>query len=148
LQSSSAITRAGIIYEVGDITDTEAKDWLMKQYDMKEKDAAALVDHIAGGRFPLLTMCGISKKAVAVIREELDTKTEADLLRAGVSPKAKFFKALLSLKRIKQSKAHVLLPEAKISELLRLNILQAHPDQTYTFHDRHVLRFMERAAGT
>ena len=38
--------------------------------------------------------------------------------------------------------------ESKVQELLRLNILLAHPDGTYSFHDRHVTRFMQRAGRT
>ena len=130
---------------MGDISDEEAKEWLKKQYAVKDADAAALVDHVAGGRFPLLTMCGISKKPLDAIGEELDRKTEEDLQQAGVSPNAELFRALLSLKRIKRSKAHEMLPKAQVEELLSLNVLLAHPDRTYTFHDRHVVRFMERA---
>ncbi len=144
LQLSSAITRAGVIYEVGDISDEEAENWLFKEYAVKKTDAAALVHHIAGGRFPLLTMCGMSKKSLDAISEELDTKTEEDLQQAGVSPDALLFRSLLSLKRIKRNKAHELLPKTQVQELLSLNILLAHPDRTYTFHDRHVERFMAR----
>lgn len=144
LQSSSAITRAGVIYEVGDISDEEAENWLVKQYSVKKTDAAELVLQIAGGRFPLLTMCGMSKKSLDAISEELDTKTEEDLQEAGVSPDALLFRSLLSLKRINRNKAHEMLPQAQVQELLSLNILLAHPDRTYTFHDRHVERFMAR----
>ena len=144
LQSSSAITRAGVIYEVGDISDEEATKWLIKEYAVNDTKAAALVHQIAGGCFPLLTMCGISKKSVGAISEELDTKTEEDLQQAGVSPDALLFRSLLSLKRIKRNKALEMLPEAQVQELLSLNILFAHPDRTYSLHDRHVERFMER----
>ena len=144
LQSSSAITRAGVIYEVDDISDEEAGKWLINEYAVKETDAVALVNQVAGGRFPLLTMCGVSKKSVDAISEELDTKTEEDLQQAGVSPDALLFRSLLALKRIKRNKAHEMLPKAQVQELLSLNILLAHPDRTYSFHDRHVERFMER----
>ena len=145
LQSSSAITRAGVICEVGDISDEEARSLLSNTYSVKDVDrAAALVDQVAGGRFPLLTMCGMSKKSLDAISEELDTKTEEDLQQAGVSPDALLFRSLLSLKRIKRNKAHEMLPKARVQELLSLNILLAHPDRTYTFYDRHVENFMAR----
>ena len=147
LQSSSAITRAGVIYEVGDISDEESKEWLCSKYKVKDEDAAALVDQIAGGRFPLLTMCGIFNKSVDAISSVLDTKARVALRRAGVPSSAPLFGSLLSVSSIVEDDAHELLPEDKVQELLRLNILSAHPDHTYTFHNRHVVRFMERAAA-
>ena len=71
LQSSSAISRAGVIYEVGDVSDDDASAWLSKEYKVEALRAAALVDSIAGGRFPLLTMCGTSSKSVDAISREL-----------------------------------------------------------------------------
>ena len=147
LQSSSAITRAGVIYEVGDISDQEAEEWLVERYKVERTRAKQLVNDVAGGRFPLLMMCGMSTKSVDDIVEELGNKTELDLWKAAVSPSAPLFRALLTSKRIKMRAAHELLPESKVQELLHMNILSAHPDRTYTFHDRHVERFIERAAA-
>jgi hypothetical protein len=108
----------------------------------------ALVDTVAGGRFPLLMMCGTSSKSVDAISRELDNKTEEDLQRVGIGPTAPLFRALLASNSLVRSKAHALVPESKVQELLRLNILSAHPeDRTYTFHDRPVARFMERAVA-
>ena len=147
LQSSSAITRAGAIYEVGDISDDEAKKWLMNEYKVEPERAAALVAQVAGGRFPLLRMCGSSSKPVDAISEELANTTELDLLKVGVSPTAPLFRALLRRSRIKMAAAQQLLAESKLQALLSANILSAHPDRTYTFHVRHVACFMARAAA-
>ena len=147
LQSSSAISRAGVIYEVGDVSDKDAVKWLTEEYNVEASRAAALVDSVAGGRFPLLRMCGISTKSVDDLSDLLDRKTEVNLLRVGVDPTAPLFRALLSSKSVKEIVAFKLMPENKVQELLSLNILSAHPDSTYTFHDRHVTRFMERAAA-
>ena len=148
LQSSSAITRAGIIYEVGDVSDIDASVWLSKEYNVEAERAAKLVDSVAGGRFPLLIMCGTSSKSVDAISRELDVKVREGLREVGVRPNAPLFRALLTMKAIAIDEAHELLPKAKVQELLNLNILSAHPDSTYTFHDRHVMRFMERAAAS
>ena len=93
-------------------------------------------------------MCGTSTKSVDDLSDLLDSKTEVKLLRVSVDSTAPLFQALLSSKRVKEVVAHKLMPENKVQELLNLNILSAHPDSTYTFHDRHVMRFMERAAAT
>jgi hypothetical protein len=145
LQASSAITRADVIYEVGDISEADAITWLETDYNVERSRAKVLVDTVAGGRFPLLMMCGSSPKSVDDISEELANKTELDLWKAGVSPSAPLFRALLSSNRIKMLAAQQLLPESKLQALLSLNILSAHADLTYTFHDRHVERFLKRA---
>ena len=75
-------------------------------------------------------------------------KIREGLREIGVRPNAPLFRALLTTKAIVIDEAHELLPKAKVQELLSLNILSAHPDSTYTFHDRHVMRFMERAAAS
>ena len=149
LQSSSAITRAGVICEVGDISDEEARSLLRNTYSVKDVDrAAALVDQVAGGRFPLLIKCGLSSKSLDAISRELDIKTRDSLRKVGVRATEPLFCKLLSSSCIDMDTAHELLPESKVQELLRLNILLAHPDGTYSFHDRHVTRFMQRAGRT
>ena len=100
LQSSSAITRAGDICEVGDISDEEARGLLSKMYSVKDADAAALVDQVAGGRFPLLMKCGLSSKSLDAISRELDIKVEEDLQQVGMPPTAPLFCKLLSSSRI------------------------------------------------
>jgi hypothetical protein len=147
LQASSAITRADVIYEVGDISDEDATAWLETDYKMERSRAEALVDTVAGGRFPLLLMCGASPKSVDAISEEVAGKTELDLWTAGVSPTAPLFRAMLPVNRIEMPAAQHLLPESKLQALLSSNILSAHADRTYTFHDRHVERFVQRANG-
>ena len=148
LQSSSAISRAGIIYEVGDVSDDDAVKWLTEEYNVVAIRAAALVDSVAGGRFPLLMMCGTSTKSVDDLSDLLDRKTEVNLLRVGVDPTAPLFRTLLSSNSVKEVVAFKLMPENKVQELLSLNILSAHPDSTYTFYDRHAMRFMQRAAAS
>lgn len=146
LQSSSAITRTDTIYEVGDVSDADAIAWLKTVYNVEACRAEALVHAIAGGRFPLLIMSGSStSKTVDAIIRELDIKARDNLRKAGVRATAPLFWKLLSSSCIDIDAAHDLLPESKVQELLRLNILSAHPDGTYTFYDRHVARFMERA---
>lgn len=145
LQSLSTDTRAGVIYEVGDVSDNEATEWLTKNYNLDAARAAALVDTVAGGRLWMLSNYGASSRSVDAISRELDIQTGVDLLHVGLRPDAPLFRALLSANAIATGKAHALLPGAKLQQLLSRNILSAHPDGTYTFHDRHVLRYMVRA---
>ena len=141
LQSSSAITRAGVIVEVGDVSDEEAVGWLVSQYKVEARRAAEMVDTVAGGRFPLLHLCGASSLPAAAICDGLDARTDVDLHRLGVRPTHALFREMLLAPRIRARRAHQLMPEATVHALLSANILSAHPDRTYTFHDRHVERF-------
>ena len=145
LQFSSAIKRAGVVCEVGDISDEEARSLLSKTYSVCDGDAAALVDHMSGGRFPLLIQCGLFSNSLDAINRELDIKMRDSLRKVGVCATEPLFCKLLLASRIDMDTAHELLPKSKVQELLRLKILSAHPDGTYTFRDRHVTRFMERA---
>ena len=113
---------------------------------MDSARACALVRTVAGGRFPLLRMCGSSPRPVQAIADELDVQMRLNLRRAGVRSDAPLFRALLAARgRLPADRAEQLLPAAQLERLLALNILSAHPDRTYTFHDRHAALFMERA---
>ena len=101
LRSSSAFTRAGVICEVGDISDEEARSFLSNMYSVKDVDrVAALVDQIAGGRFPLLIKCGLSSNSLDAISRELDIKTRDNLRKVGVRATEPLFCKLLSSSRI------------------------------------------------
>jgi hypothetical protein len=146
LQASSAFTRARAVYEVCDIDDAEAVAWLQAEYQLDGARAKDIVASIAGGRFPLLRQCADSRGTLEEMREVLDTKTAADLIRLGVSPTAPLFRALVANGgRVKESAAAALLDDAKLQELLRLDILSAHADRTFSFNNRHVARFVQRA---
>jgi len=144
LQASSAFTRARAVYEVCDIDDAEAVAWLQAEYQLD--GAKDIVASIAGGRFPLLRQCADSRGTLEEMRKVLDTKTAADLIRLGVSPTAPLFRALVTNGgRVTESAAAALLDDAKLQELLRLNILSTHADRTYSFNNRHVALFVQRA---
>jgi energy-coupling factor transporter ATP-binding protein EcfA2 len=145
LQLSSAMTRARTVYEVCDISDEEAVAWLQAQYQLADDRACEIVTSIAGGRFPLLRQCADSRGSPEEQRGVLDTRTAAELIRLGVSPSAPLFQALACDGRVKESAAAAMLEDAKLQELLRLNILSVHPDSTYSFGTRHVARFIAQA---
>ena len=145
LLSSSAASRCDTdqVFEVGDISDADAVNFVVSRYGKGEKQARELVETITGGRFTLLQNYGKSTKQLEDIRAELDNKTGNDLLRLNVSPTHPLFKALVS-KPVKTKLAHEILPEAKVAALLRLNILAVHPDGSYTFNNNHVEAYVEK----
>lgn len=146
LQASSAFTRARAVYEVCDINDEEEVAWLQAEYQLDGVRAKDIVASIAGGRFPLLRQCADSRGTLEEMRKVLDTETAADLIRLGVLPTDPQFRALVtSGGRVTESAVAALLDDAKLQELLRLNILSTHADRTYSFNNRHVALFVQRA---
>jgi hypothetical protein len=152
LRSSSAFSRAAQVFEVGDadVNDEAAADWLVSQHGMEQHRARAMVEMIAGGRFATLLLCACAHSSPSELRSELDSVTEADLKRLRISPRAPLFRALLASTQLRDSQALDLASDAQLQELLRLNILRAHPGRGYSLHDRHVERFIaarQRAGG-
>ena len=145
LQSSSAFTRAGTTLEVGDLSDAEATSGLVSQLGVEPARARALVQSVAGGRFPLLLAAAASTQPLDAMRRQLDVQTRVSLRRAGVRADARLLRLLRSSGRVSADQAEALMPLHHISELLARNILSVHPDRTYTFHDRAVQCFFERA---
>ena len=149
LQSSSAITRADVILEVPDLPDAAAVDWLIRDYKVPSPRAADLVAQLAGGRFPLLRMCGTSPLPLDMLRDRLDRRCRHRLAASRVDAAHCVFAALLAAPdgRLEFAVAERLLAAGELDALLRNNILSAHPDDTVGFQDRHTQRFFERRRG-
>ena len=147
LLSSSAGSRCDKdqVYEVGDISDADAVNFVVSRYGKKEQLAKELVETITGGRFTLLQNYGKSTKPLDAIRKVLDNKTGDNLHDANVAPTHPFFNVLLASKSIDTKKAHELLTKTSVQALLRLNILAVHPDGTYTFNNHHVEAYVKKA---
>ena len=141
LQSNSALSRSMKPFEVGDISDEEAEQYLLG-LGVSDKRAKALVKEVAGGRFPLLQEHALSGETVEDIVQQLHNKTREALKGARVPPCGPMFRALIERGCVKSGDAVDLLDAEKISALLGLNILAAHPNGTYTFHSRHVASFV------
>lgn len=148
LQSSSASSRTERVYEVGDISDQDAVAYVRAHFGgiRDEAQAQELVHTIAGGRFNLLRILGSSAVPVASIRRELNSKTAADLREAGMCPSHPLFAAIAASTSLERHTALALMERARVDALLRLNIVAAHPDGTYTFHSRHVEAYIKSAA--
>ena len=141
LQSSSALTRATEPCEVGDIGDGEAVAYL-EGLGVATERAKALVEEVAGGRFPLLQAHGKSARPIEDIVQQLHNGTKEALKAVHVAPIDPLLKLLLEQGSVRSGDALDLLAEDKVTALLGRNILAAHPDGTYTFHSRHVASFV------
>ena len=140
LLSSSAESRCkkNQIYEVGEISNADAVEFVIARYNTDESRAKELVETITGGRFTLLQDYGDSILPLDAIRKVLGIETNIKLRSAGVHATHPMLKYLAASTSIMRDVAEEMLEPSKISQLLRLNILAVHPNGTYTFNKPHV----------
>ena len=149
LQSRSAKSRMRKRpFEVGDISDKEAVEFL-KRKGVAEKQAEEAVRDITGGRFELLNDYFRVWRSAGndATRQELFKATRDSLKLGGFDPTHKFFRALASQERVDVDPARNLWGDKHITALralLEKNIIAAHPDLTFTFHSRHVESFFKQ----
>ena len=147
LLSSSAESRCDTdqVYEVGDVSDADAVEFVVSRYGKDKQLAKELVETITGGRFTLMQDYGKTDKPLDAIRKVLDIETKIKLRSAGVRVTHPMLKVLATSTSIAKDVAEEMLEPSKISQLLRLNILAVHPNGTYTFNEHHVEAYVKKA---
>jgi len=145
MRASSAWSRALPPYEVPDIDDPLAVDYLVDR-GVARGVAEEAVRTLAGGRFSLLIRMPSTATAasLAALRRTLDARTNVVLKGAGLDPAHALFRALLADGRVMEDAALDLAPAEALAALLRNNVLALHPDGAYTAHARHVESFLRR----
>jgi hypothetical protein len=148
LQSRSAWSRARDPFEVCDISDKEAVEFLKGQGVEQEKAEEAVRD-ITGGRFELLRKFVESWAANGTesTRQELYDKIRKDLDAMKIDERHELFRTLVSQTSLKERPARLLLgdrADTTLRTLLDKNIISAHPNLTFTFHSRHVESFFNQ----
>ena len=138
LLSSSAASRAEVVFEVPELPDGDARAYLEAVYGVPSTRAAELVARVTGGNFPLLQRFGASARDVSDVCDELCDKTRAQLTLLGVSPTHPLLRQLNASGWVAESVAVKLIDEESLRSLLEKNILAAHPNGRYTFQSRHV----------
>jgi hypothetical protein len=152
LRSQSAWSRAlKPPFEVGDIADADAVQFLMGK-GVEENQAAEAVRDITGGRFALLSDYVAAYKAVGnkAAREELFKTIEKQLRGPVKLPRDHaLFRALVENGAVDSNTADALAPEDAQKALLAGNILAGHYSHTkaYTFHSRFVQSFFTGVFG-
>eukprot|EP00732_Lithocolla_globosa_P002774 Lithocolla_globosa_v1_NODE_1945_length_2247_cov_4.583485.p1 type:complete len:419 gc:universal NODE_1945_length_2247_cov_4.583485:393-1649(+) len=144
LLESSAKSRLEV-YEVGDVSDKQAVEFLV-EHDIPEDRANDAVKTITGGRFSLLQeyVRGFKTKTNAQFREEFRIETNTSIFECGVEKNHKFFNETVEHGVMKLDAAIHLLSKQQLSCLLSKNVLAQHPDKTYTLQSRHVERFFAK----
>ena len=148
LTESSAFSRAHAPFEVGDIPDADAVDYLTKRGVPRER-AQVAVRSITGGRLWLLNFyvgAHRTKSDDAILREFYnDTGKAADLQLLPTDHM--LFRQLLS-GPVAQRTASALAGKPALDALLKANVLAVHPDRSHTFHSRHVATFFAAEVAT
>ena len=148
MRSSSAWSRAMPPYEVSDIDDALAVDYLAGR-GVARAVAEEAVRTIAGGRFALLLSVASDATAasLAALRRTLDARTNAVLKEAGLTPTHPLLRALVAEGSLMEDAVLDRVPADALEALLRANVLTLHPDGSYSAHARHVEAFLRRAGG-
>lgn len=132
--------------EVGEISDEEAVEYLVSK-SVPKPNAKRAVEELTGGLFAELnkyvrlhnteTIEDLIVVKDRVIRKELE--------KMDLPVNYRLFMKIHKDKMIGTDEALCLgLKQEKIDLLLAANILAAHPNETYTFHDRHAVHCFAR----
>ena len=149
-QRRSAKSRMRKPFEVGDISDKEAVEFLTRKGVEQEKAEEAVRD-ITGGRFELLNDYLSVSTGNDARRQELFDETKKSLRLAGLSAHHELFRTLVLQKFVRDDPARDLCGDQHdqiLRTLLDKNIIAAHPDLTFTFHSRHVESFFKQEVET
>lgn len=146
LQSHSAWSRAQDPLEVGEISDEDAVKYLVSK-DVPESKAKRAVEELTGGLFADLNkyVQVHNMKTMDVLIADRDNAIDVVLERMELPVNHPLFVKIHQEKVIRTGNALRLgLKQEKIDLLLAANILAAHPNGTYTFHDRHATNFFAK----
>ena len=135
-------------FEIGEISDEDAIAYLIGK-DVDKELAERVVKNITGGLFVRLNRFASGHREGMKyddFSEIMDKSTYVIMTLLKIPVDHDLFKRLVANQRIGTGVALKLgLSEEQLNSLLAKNILAVHPNQTYTFHDRHVSRwFHER----
>jgi hypothetical protein len=147
-QRRSAKSRMWPPFEVGDISDNAAVEFL-KRKGVEQEQAEEAVRDITGGRFELLRkfVDSWAAKGNESTRRDLYDKTRKVLDTMKIDGRHELFRTLVSQTRLKDHPARLLLGDMADSSLRALvdrSIIAAHPDRTFTFQSRHVESFFKQ----
>ncbi|RIB30803.1 P-loop containing nucleoside triphosphate hydrolase protein [Gigaspora rosea] len=152
MQSRSAWSRAKIPFEVGDISDDEAMEFLQGS-GIDKKNAEDVVKYLTGGRFILLRdfqkesrYDANSKILFSELKKEMFTQIERSLDTVDLPVNHKFFIKLIETKHMDIKQAKTIIPLNMIRKLVEANIIKEHEDRTVSFHSRYIETYFKECA--
>ena len=132
-------------FEIGEIPDDQAVEYLTKK-GVREDEAKVAVANLTGGLFVSLNDFATSSlegMTYEQLVEQRDSALEKKLRRLKVAPDHAMFQQLVKCKSVRTGD-DLGMAESQVDLLLLNNILAAHPNETYTFHDRHTAVWFSR----
>ena len=136
-------------FEIGEIPDILAVEYLTKK-GVREDEAKLAVANLTGGLFVSLndfataSLKGLTYEQLA---EQRDRALRRKLLDLKVAPDHALFRQLVKHTNIGTDDAldhGIGIGKTQLDLLLKNNILAVHPNDTYTFHDRHTAVWFSR----
>ena len=147
LMARSSWSRADEPYEIGEIPDDLAVEYLKKK-GVREDQAKLAVANLTGGLFGELNkfVTGSAKgKTYEQIAEQRDRALRGRLIVLKVAPNHALFRQLVKHANIGTDDALGLgMEKAQLDLLLKNNRLAVHPNDTDTLHDRHTATWFSR----
>ena len=132
-------------FEFGEIPDDPAVEYLTKK-GVREDEAKVAVANLTGGLFVSLNDFATSSlegMTYEQLVEQRDSALAKKLRRLKVAPDHAMFQQLVKCKSVRTGD-DLGMAESQVDLLLLDNILAAHPNETYTFHDRHTAVWFSR----
>lgn len=144
MKPRSAFSRAFTV-EIGPVPDADAIKYLTG-HDIPQKEAEDVVRHITGGVFSEMESYIKTRKhsrfTYASYLDARDAELEATFQSIGVNPDQEVFRDLLT-GPLTVSKCRTALGSV-VEDLLKRDILAAHVNHTYSFHNRHIQHWFSR----
>ena len=134
-------------FEIGEIPDDQAVEYLTKN-GVREDEAKVAVANLTGGliislnNFASSSLKGMTYEQCA---EQQDRALRERLIDSKIPLRHALFQHLAKHKSVGTDEARDLgMEKAQLDGLLKNNILAVHPNDTYTFHDRHTATWFSR----
>jgi ABC-type oligopeptide transport system ATPase subunit len=128
------------LFEIGEIPDDLAVEYLTSR-GVGVDEAKIAVANLTGGLFVALQDFSTARskgQTYEQFAEQMDTDLEARLLVSKIASNHALFLHLVKHQSIRKNEALKLgMEQPQLDQLLKNNVLAAHPNWTYTFHDRH-----------
>ena len=142
MMARSSWSRADDPYEIGEIPDDQAVKFLMMN-GILEDVAKRAVANLTGGLFGALNKFVTSSTKGTTYEqlvEQRDSALDSKLFDLEISVNNALFRHLVKHRSIRTNEARRVIGMKKdqLEFLLKNNILVVQPNETYTFHDRHI----------
>ena len=135
-------------FEIGEIPDDQAVEYLTKN-GVREDEAKVAVANLTGGLFSSLNgfaTASLKGMTYEQLAEQRDSALDSKLSDLETSVNNALFRHLVKHSSIKTNEARRVfgMKKDQLEVLLKNNILAVHPNDTYTFHDRHTATWFSR----